>query len=194
MILYQDGSVASLAEEAELRRLWAKPQHEWTDAEKRWYGASKSQIGQDLFAVEITPEMRVAVIAELRTKAAELAPAGRDAFPGMCGVMHTGSNPQGQPVGLYNEEKTLWRTVAVFRRMLDAAEGIELFQPSNGTEGECFMTAYCANCTKDNFSIGEPCKIIGATMSLDIDDEDYPREWRQDGPNGARCTAFEAKP
>lgn len=149
----------------------------------------------DLFVPEITPEIRAAVIAELRAKVDEFTAAGRNAFPGICCVMYSGGDPQ--PVGLYSEEKTLEKVRAIFTRMLDAAEGVKLFQPCNGTAGEMFMADWCARCTKDNLNPvtgeGDGCEIIASTMALDIDDEDYPREWRQDGPEGPRCTAFEER-
>ena len=30
-------------------------------------------------------------------------------------------------------------------------------------------------------------------MALPIDDEEYPDQWREDGPSGPRCTAFSAE-
>lgn len=146
---------------------------------------------------EITDEHRAAVIAELRAKAADLAPAGRNAFPGMCGTVSgvkDGVVWGPEPAGLYGEEGTLKRTVAVFTRMLDAAEGVTLYQPSNGFEGEIFMGRWCEACTKDNLdpNTGEGgCPIIAYTMALDIDDPDYPREWRLDAEGAPTCTAFE---
>lgn len=132
---------------------------------------------------------------ELRALATAVAPAGRNAFPGICGVI-SGTDYEGrQPFGLYTEAKTLERTAAAFRRMLDAAEGIELYCPSNGSEGEWFMTKWCAHCAKDNLDpdAGEGgCDIIARTMAFDMDDPAYPREWRRDGA-GPRCTAFEAR-
>lgn len=152
----------------------------------------------DLFAVVVTPEMRAAVIAELRQQAELLAPAGRNAFPGMCGTMHRSGHSHPEALGLYDEDDTLKRVRAVFRRMLDAAEGVELYQPSNGTEGECFMSQWCANCTADaNFDpvtgAGEGCEILASTMISGVDDDDYPRQWRSDGEKGPRCTAFEQR-
>lgn len=59
--------------------------------------------------------------------------------------------------------------------------------PSNGSEGEWFMSKWCARCVKDTAS--KPCAIIGRTMSLDVTDKGYPREWVEDD-RGPRCTAF----
>lgn len=135
------------------------------------------------------------LLAALRKRANELAPAGRNAFPGMCGTMSTNGEPW-QPSGLYDEERTLQKTAAIFRRMLDAAEGIEVYRPSNGSEGEDFMCRWCERCAKDNLNedTGEGgCEIIAYTMALDQDDEDYPRAWRF-GPDGQpMCVEFEER-
>jgi hypothetical protein len=60
-------------------------------------------------------------------------------------------------------------------------EEIRLYRPSNGTEGEGFMAAWCARCQRDQASRDDPggfdgCEIIGRTMALAIDHADYPRE------------------
>lgn len=134
-------------------------------------------------------------IAELRAKAAELAPAGRNGFPGICGLMST--NGEGwKPAGLYSETATLKCVQSVFMRMLDAAEGFTLYRPSNGTEGEIFMSRWCHNCAKDNLDVDTGdggCEIIADTMALDDDDEDYPRAWRLDAEGVPMCAAFEAR-
>lgn len=149
----------------------------------------------DLFTAHgIDPAVRSAVIAELRAKAAEFAEIGRNAIPGgMCGIVTTykdGQQDGPHPSGLYSEEKTLEFVAGIFKRMLDAAEGIELYQPCNGSEGRAFMAQWCERCTKDE---NHECEIVAWTMAVDVDDDDYPREWRQDGPKGPRCTAFEPK-
>lgn len=143
--------------------------------------------------MEIAPEVRAQVIEELRGLAETLAPQGRNAFPGICGTMSMNGAPE-VPSGLYSEEATLKCTRGVFLRMLLAAEGIELYQPSNGTEGMYFMEQWCDRCVKDSCGAdeetGQQCPIIGNTMAYDRDDPEYPREWRQDGEEGPRCTAF----
>lgn len=69
------------------------------------------------------------------------------------------------------------------------------YQPSNGTEGWCFIEAWCADCAREaafraDPALGEGCAILATTMALRVDDEDYPAEW-QFGPDGQpRCTAF----
>lgn len=62
------------------------------------------------------------------------------------------------------------------------------YRPSNGSEGEWFMSKFCERCVKD--SEARPCRIIGLTMSLDISHKDYPRAWVEDAETGPRCTEF----
>lgn len=71
------------------------------------------------------------------------------------------------------------------------SEEIRLFQPSNGTHGECFMAAYCYKCAKwpHSSDAKKQCGIALRTMAFSITDSEYPREWRYvDGE--ATCTAF----
>lgn len=76
------------------------------------------------------------------------------------------------------------------------------YRPSNGAEGEIFMSAWCCECARDlAMSEGMPleecddnqkCEILGRSF-LKLDDPDYPTEW-QYGPDGQpRCTAFVEK-
>lgn len=72
----------------------------------------------------------------------------------------------------------------------------EPYRPSNGHEGEIFMSDFCWRCRRDTEAA--PCEIIGRTMSLYEDDPDYPKEWVRvvdddEWPGTARCTAFEPK-
>ena len=149
----------------------------------------------------VEQNLRALVIAELRAGAEAWAEQGRNAVPGFCGTKQTyenGVTTPLEPFGLYDEPRALAAAVRIFRRMLDAAEGVELYRPSNGSEGEHFMMAWCARCTKDaafraNPDDADGCPIIAETMAFDIDEPGYPREWRQDGPDGPRCTAYEAR-
>jgi hypothetical protein len=74
------------------------------------------------------------------------------------------------------------------------------YQPSNGTEGECFISVWCGECARDkSLREGAPfeecddnerCDIVTKTMVYDVKDSEYPHEW-QYGPDGQpRCTAF----
>ena len=64
------------------------------------------------------------------------------------------------------------------------------YQPSNGSEGEWFMTKYCYRCEHYNERVG--CPIVNNTMLYDVRSAEYPREWvyQEDGPV---CTAFVLK-
>jgi hypothetical protein len=64
----------------------------------------------------------------------------------------------------------------------------EPYRPSNGSEGDWFMSRFCHRCVKDSES--KPCRILGRTFALDVDDKGYPREWITDDAHGPRCTAF----
>lgn len=66
------------------------------------------------------------------------------------------------------------------------------YRPSNGTEGDCFMSNFCYQCIHDNpdYNAKSPrCEIMTLTMCLGVDDKDYPKEWiYQDGK--PTCTNF----
>lgn len=69
---------------------------------------------------------------------------------------------------------------------------IQLYRPSNGTEGEFFMESHCYQCKHDDGGIGERvCEIIGNTMCYDIADPEYPVEWCYDTDGVPTCTKFE---
>jgi hypothetical protein len=71
---------------------------------------------------------------------------------------------------------------------------IELFQPSNGTHGDIFMSEFCYRCAKfpHDSDAKNQCQIVLATMAYDIDDPEYPNQWRyvDDKPT---CTAFKSR-
>jgi hypothetical protein len=67
---------------------------------------------------------------------------------------------------------------------------IELYRPSNGTEGESFMGEWCYQCRRDTPK--RPCSILTRTMAFDKDDKQYPTEWRYVGERPV-CTAFVEK-
>lgn len=76
----------------------------------------------------------------------------------------------------------------------DIDAGRVAYRPSNRTEGEIFMSDWCVMCERDRAhreGDGDSCPIAAATMAFDVDDPEYPKEWRRDGPQGPRCTAFE---
>lgn len=66
-----------------------------------------------------------------------------------------------------------------------------LYRPSNGTESIAFMDSWCCDCAKD---VNADCPILAATMARNIDDADYPTEWRYSDNGRPECTAFEQTP
>lgn len=67
------------------------------------------------------------------------------------------------------------------------------YRPSCGSEGADFMSRWCDRCERDRAfreDDGDSCPIAAATMIYERRDPAYPPEWREDGPQGPRCTAF----
>lgn len=70
----------------------------------------------------------------------------------------------------------------------------EQWEPSNGTEGELFMNAWCCNCARDramregcdfdDCDDDEKCEIIGASFRGEA------VEWQYDKHGQPCCTAF----
>lgn len=70
----------------------------------------------------------------------------------------------------------------------------ELYQPSNGTEGEIFMSRFCYKCRHDNFdhdTCEGGCGILLRTMVFSISDDEYPREWIIGTDGQPTCSAFD---
>lgn len=63
----------------------------------------------------------------------------------------------------------------------------EKYRPSNGTEGSCFIEAWCFKCERDK---DEDCPIVAATFTYDVDDPEYPEEWQYADKGRPICTAF----
>jgi hypothetical protein len=62
------------------------------------------------------------------------------------------------------------------------------YRPSCGLEGADFYAKWCSECRHD---INDSCGILANSFVYEISDPRYPVEWREDGPSGPRCTAFE---
>ena len=62
------------------------------------------------------------------------------------------------------------------------------YQPSNGAEGECFMSAWCDHCERE--SNGKTCNILTNTMVYSVTDKEYPAEWIYGADGIPACTAF----
>lgn len=70
------------------------------------------------------------------------------------------------------------------------------YRPSNGSEGNWFMSRWCERCERERAYRDDPdhsegCNILTWTFAVGVDDPSYPKEWREDGPEGPRCTAFQ---
>lgn len=85
----------------------------------------------------------------------------------------------------------------------DAGVRVERYRPSNGTEGDCFIAAFCYKCGRDKaLSEGEPidecddnerCDIVGRSFLHSVEEPEYPVEWTYDKHGIPCCTAFVAK-
>jgi len=68
------------------------------------------------------------------------------------------------------------------------------YRPSNGTEGEIFMSQWCARCSRDRArregDAFDGCEIIFLTMAYDVDDPSYPKAWVQDDDGAPSCLEF----
>jgi len=67
----------------------------------------------------------------------------------------------------------------------------QLYQPSNGTEGEIFTDRYCMkckNCDPDP-SGKKQCMILCASLCFSVSDPEYPKEWVYDENDEPKCTA-----
>jgi len=62
------------------------------------------------------------------------------------------------------------------------------WRPSNGTEGEMFMEAFCYKCLNDD--IAKDCDILLNSMLYDTDDDRYPKEMQIDKDGQPTCIAF----
>lgn len=86
---------------------------------------------------------------------------------------------------------------------LTSEEAGKPYQPSNGTEGMCFVDSWCGNCARDKaMSEGKPiedcdddekCDIIANSMAYDRDDPRYPKAWVYGKDGHPCCTAFVEK-
>lgn len=63
----------------------------------------------------------------------------------------------------------------------------EKYQPSNGTEGEVFMSHFCFRCERDK---DHDCEILCRSMAFSVEDAEYPIEWQYGADGQPKCTAF----
>ena len=67
---------------------------------------------------------------------------------------------------------------------------VQKYQPSNDTEGGCFMIKFCDNCMYENEDENFGCDILFASMCYDIGDSEYPEEWQYGEDGQPLCTKF----
>lgn len=78
--------------------------------------------------------------------------------------------------------------------MVEAAGEHRPYRPSNGTEGDIFMSEWCENCALGNFDDPEKsCDINLRAMAHDIDEKGYPAEWQYSNGGVPICTAHTTK-
>ena len=51
------------------------------------------------------------------------------------------------------------------------------YRPSNGTEGDAFMSFYCEKCSRDPFTEKYTCERLALSMAFEKGDSEYPRDW-----------------
>ena len=68
------------------------------------------------------------------------------------------------------------------------------YRPSNGTEGDCFISEFCAKCKKFKYSKeieDNYCPILDKTMVYGVDSKHYPKWWISDADGkNSRCLLF----
>jgi hypothetical protein len=84
----------------------------------------------------------------------------------------------------------------------EAGQRFEKYRPSNGTEGDGFISKWCGKCARDKSlsedvdfdecEEGECCDIVTMTFMYGVNDPKYPKEWIC-GKNGPCCMAFVPK-
>lgn len=70
---------------------------------------------------------------------------------------------------------------------------IELYRPSNATEGDCFKADWCERCERQrrwNEENEEACQIELETMLYGLDDPEYPTAWHYNDSGEPVCSAF----
>lgn len=70
--------------------------------------------------------------------------------------------------------------------------------PSNGTEGEGFMSAFCYQCIherwihrQDEDREEDKCDILSRAFLYNVDDPEYPEEWTYDENGKPTCTNWQ---
>jgi len=69
---------------------------------------------------------------------------------------------------------------------------VELYRPSNGTEGMYFTDQFCDQCMHQNPNpeADKNCDICMRAFCYGVNDPEYPIEWTYDALGKPTCTAF----
>ena len=71
-------------------------------------------------------------------------------------------------------------------------KALQLYRPSNGTEGMVFQENFCDHCIHENPDPNgkKKCDIVTAAMCFYPTDKEYPNEWRYDALGYPTCTKY----
>ena len=66
------------------------------------------------------------------------------------------------------------------------------YQPSNGSEGDMFISKFCMKCIHNDPHIDgfKNCNILSETMMYHVTDDEYPSEWTFDDRGKPTCTQW----
>ena len=69
----------------------------------------------------------------------------------------------------------------------------ERYRPSNATEGDAFEARWCRSCVRHDPVNDVYCPIIGAAMTFDIEDPEYPEAWQYGDDGKPVCAKHSTK-
>lgn len=66
------------------------------------------------------------------------------------------------------------------------------YRPSNGSEGDHFISTFCMNCIHENPNpeLKPNCEILTFTMCYDVNEPEYPEEWIYNDQGKPVCSSF----
>jgi hypothetical protein len=72
---------------------------------------------------------------------------------------------------------------------------MKLYRPANGTEGMWFIDQFCLQCVKMPKDVDAElqCQIQLKVMVCNLDDKEYPKQWRYDEKGNPVCTSFKSR-
>ena len=75
---------------------------------------------------------------------------------------------------------------------------VKKYQPSNGTEGDMFISQYCSQCKHERFIHSQQdgdktCDILTRTMCHSVNEPEYPEEWQYNEEGKGYCTKYDYK-